>query len=58
MGLVYIVNVDYVLEVVLRHFHQYCYKGSPLWFVVGENKALVCTRWINTRVYMVRVAGA
>jgi hypothetical protein len=29
------------IEVVLRHFHQHCYKSSPLWFIVGGTKALV-----------------
>jgi hypothetical protein len=30
------------VEVVLRHFHWHCYKSSPLWFVIGGTKALVC----------------
>jgi hypothetical protein len=30
-----------VVKVVLRHFHQHCYKSSPLLFIVGGTKALV-----------------
>jgi hypothetical protein len=26
---------DDSVKVVLRHFHQPCYKSSPLWFVIG-----------------------
>jgi hypothetical protein len=28
------------IEVILRHFHRYCYKSSPLWFFVGEGLSL------------------
>jgi hypothetical protein len=28
------------IKVVLRHFHQHCYKSSPLWFFVGEGLSL------------------
>jgi hypothetical protein len=27
------------VEVILRHFHRYRYKSSPLWFFVGEGLA-------------------
>jgi hypothetical protein len=28
------------VEVVLRHFHQHCFKSSPLWFFIGEGLSL------------------
>jgi hypothetical protein len=31
------------VEVILWHFHRHCFKSSPLWFVVGRTKALVCS---------------
>jgi hypothetical protein len=31
------------VEVVLRHLHRHCYRSSPLWFIVGGTKTLVCS---------------
>jgi hypothetical protein len=41
-----------------KYFHRHCYKNSPLWFIVGGTKAVVCTSWMNTRFYVVRATRA
>jgi hypothetical protein len=46
------------VKVLLRHFHRHCYKSSPLWFIVGGTKALVRSRQMNMRVYVVQATGA
>jgi hypothetical protein len=40
--------IENSIHVVLRHFHQYCYKNSLLWFGVEWTKALVHSSKMNT----------
>jgi hypothetical protein len=50
-----------IVEVVLWHFHQPCYKSSPLWFLVCEGLDLLSSSYgesmVDTVVYMVQAAG-
>jgi hypothetical protein len=48
------------VEVVLRHFHRYYYKSSPLWFIVDEDLHLLSSSYkesmMDTVVYVVLTA--
>jgi hypothetical protein len=49
-----------LVELVLRHFHRYYYKSSPLWFIVDEDLRLLSSNYkesiMDTVVYVVLTA--